>query len=285
MRLLTDPQILSDCSASWVVHANFARSLIYKLRNYHMPLGQDIEALLNFVGGYIVVHEVYAHTAWNATIDDVRGGPVTTMCDDSNLQTLTGCSTEFFQILADINTLASDYSCCSGLDFADPDMLSSLEYRRHHLERQLHGYTPACPIDEPGVDVPETILVTETKRLTGLLHLYSRVDHLGPCDPCISKLSSQILGLIRRIPARSNTILWPLFMVATLGIAPECEEDRVFVLEKLDLLERARQMRYIKKAKRIIVGVWKMRDLKDAETRRGWDILQQVGQLERISLF
>lgn len=215
--------------------------------------------------------------------DDVSGGPVTNICDDSNLQTLTGCSTD--QILADINTLASDYSKYSGLDFANPEMLSSLEYRRHRHERQLHGCAPSVFIDDPGVEVAESVLVTETKRLTGLLHLYSRVDHLDPCDPCISKLASQILGLIRRIPTRPSTILWPLFMVATLGIGPECDAYRVFTLEKLGSLRRERQMRYIKKSMRIIAGVWKIQDLKEAETKVGWDILQQVGQLERIGLF
>lgn len=66
----------------------------------------DLGSLLKFVGGYIITHEVYAHTAWNAEISGDSGGPVTDMCDDSDLQTLTGCSTELFQILADVNTLS-----------------------------------------------------------------------------------------------------------------------------------------------------------------------------------
>ena len=267
------------------MHASFARSLIYKLRGSHTSLDPDIEALLNFVGGYIVVHEVYAHTAWNAAVTDVSGGPVTVMCDDSNLETLTGCSTEFIQILADINTLVTDYSRHSELQLADPDILSDLEHRRYYLERELHARAPLFPIDEPGIDIPYSVLMVEAKRLTGLLHLYSRADHLGPCDPCISDLASRILALVKRLPARSNTVLWPLFMVATLGIGPECDAQRAFILEMLDSMQRERQMRYIKKARRIIAEVWKIRDLREPETRMGWHILQQVGQLERISLF
>ena len=276
---------MSDCSASWVVHASFARSLIYRLRSSHAYLDPDIEALLNFVGGYILVHEVYAHTAWDAAVTDVSGGPVTNMCDDTNLETLTGCSTGFIQILVDLNTLVSDYARHTELTLADPAVHSYLEQRRYYLETELHAHAPPFPIDEPGVDIPYSVLVVEAKRLTGLLHLYSRVDHLGPCDPCIADLASRILALIRRLPARSNTVLWPLFMVATLGIGPERDADRAFILETLDSMQRERQMRYIKKARRIIVEVWKMRDLKEPETRRGWHILQQVGQLERISLF
>lgn len=259
--------------------------MVHKLRRSHACLDPDIEALLNFVGGYIVVHEVYAHTAWNADIADVSGGPVTALCDDSNLETLTGCSTDFIQILADINTLVTEYSRHSELELADSAVLSDLERRRYHLERQLHTRAPGFPVDDPEVKVPHGVLVVEVKRLTGLLHLYSRVDHLGPCDPSISALASRILALIKRLPVRSNTILWPLFMVATLGIGPECDADRAFILETLDSLQRERQMRYIKKAKRIVTEVWKIRDLRGPETRMGWHILQHVGQLERISLF
>lgn len=207
------------------------------------------------------------------------------MCDDSNLETLTGCSTEFIQILVDINTLVIDYSRHSSMELADPDVLSRLEHQRYHLERQLHARAPGFSIDDPGIDVPYSVLMIEAKRLTGLLHLYSRADHLGPRDPSISDLASRILALIKRLPVRSNTVLWPLFMVATLGIGPECDADRAFVLEILDSLQRERQMRYIKKARRIIAEVWKIRDLREPETRMGWHILQQVGQLERISLF
>lgn len=281
-------QILSDCSASWVVHAKFARSLIREFRDNHGSSDEDIEALFNFVGGYIVVHEVYAHTAWNAGVPDMSesaDGPVTAMCDDSNLQTLTGCSTEFFQILANINSLASSYSQYSKLNYPDPNVLWSLQHRRQTLERQLHARAPDFDIDDPEADVPESALVLETKRLTGLLHLYSRVDNLGPYDGCIPSLAARILALVARIPARSNTILWPLFLVATLGLGSERDADRAFVLQKLDTLLRMRQMRYIKKTRRIVTEVWKIRDLREPDMRMGWDILQQVAQMERISLF
>lgn len=73
-------------------------------------------------------------------------------------------------------------------------------------------------------------------------------------------------------------------MVATLGIGPHCEEERVFILQKIDALQQQRQVRYIKKARRIIMGVWKLRDAQDAEMRMGWGILQHVAQKGRISL-
>lgn len=248
----------------------------------------DLSSLLNFVGGYIVTHEVYAHTAWNADVSDDSRGPATDMCDDSNLQTLTGCSTEFFQILADVNTLASDYARYSRNDFADPAVLAGLDHRRHELERQLHSYGPNLYPVEDGQGQPsqpsENSLTLDIRRLTGLLHLYSRIDHLGPDDPCVSNLASQILHLISQAPIRSNIVLWPLFMVATLGIGPHCDEERVFILQRIDALQQQRQMRYIKKARRIIVGVWKLRDARDAEMRMGWGILQQVARQERISL-
>ncbi|KAJ3545493.1 hypothetical protein NM208_g2482 [Fusarium decemcellulare] len=259
--------ILSDCSASWVVHSNFARSLIYDYCNNHTTSDTEVEALFRFVGGYIVVHEAYAHTAWRTGVLTTSTA-VTTMCDDSTLQTLTGCSTDFIQILVDINSLAIDYSEYWKLSHPTPEMLSSLEQRRLILERQLHVCATGTTEHILGSNRCQDMdLVLETKRLTGLLHLYSRLDHLGPHDPCISNLSLQILGLIEKIPARSNTILWPLFMVATLGIGSECDSERAFILDKLCSLQNERQMRYIKKARRIIVEVWQLRDLNEAELR------------------
>ncbi|KAF4455103.1 hypothetical protein FALBO_15712 [Fusarium albosuccineum] len=249
--------ILSDCSASWVTHSNFARSLINDYHNNHTTFDTEVEALFRFT--------------------DVLTNPtaVTSMCDDSTLQTLTGCSTQFIQILVDINSLASDYSEYWKLLYPTQEVLSALEQRRLSLERKLHGCVTLTDELVLGPDECRDMdLVLETKRLTGLLHLYSRLDHLGPQDPCISNLSSRILSFIEQIPARSNTILWPLFMVATLGIGPECDPERGFILDKLHSLQKERQMRYIKKARRIIIEVWQLRDLNQAELRMGWEILE-----------
>ena len=276
---------MSDCSNWWVVHSDFARSLVYKFRTTHPSCDADLEALFNFVGGYIVVHEVYAHTAWNATASTSYKGQVTDMCDDANLQTLTGCSTDFLQLLADVNALAADFTTCSKLDYVDPELLTSLEHRRHDLERRLHDGARSDRLDDPNAEVSESQLTIELKRLTGLLHLYSRLDHLGPRDPTISQLSTRILSLIARLPVRSNIILWPLFMVATLGVGLGCDSDRAFILSKLDQLQRTRQMRYIKKARDITLEVWKVRDLKETGIGMGWDILDQTSRMERISLF
>jgi hypothetical protein len=276
---------MSDCSSSWVVHSDFARCLISSFRNLQRSFGQDVDALLDFVGGYVIVHEVYAHTAWNANSSVGYDSPVTHMCDDANLQTLTGCSTGFLQILADLNSLVASFKASSQLDYVDPATLASLDQRRYDLEKQLHECAPAGGFESFEQESPHSAIAIEIKRLTGLLHLYSRIDHLGPADPCIAGLASRILNLISQIPPRSNTILWPLFMVATLGIGAECDDERTFILEKIELLQRKRQMRYIKKARDIITEVWKVRDLRESELHTGWNILEQVAQSERISLF
>ena len=128
------------------------------------------------------------------------------------------------------------------------------------------------------------MLVAETKRLTGLLYLYSRIDHLGPQDPCISQLTSQILSLIPQIPLRTNTVLWPLFMVSVLGVQPECDQDRVMVLERLDALQQRRQLGNVRKARDIMEKVWNMRDLEERAVGMGWEILEFTSKQEKISL-
>lgn len=276
---------MSDCSTWWVVHSDFARLLVRKFRTAQRSCDSDLEALFNFVGGYIVVHEVYAHTAWNVTASTSYNGLITDMSDDANLQTLTGCSTDVLQLLADVNALAADLAACSKQDYVDPQVLHNLEQRRHDLEQKLHKGACSEDLDDPTVEVSESHLTIELKRLTGLLHLYSRLDHLGPRDSSIAQLSTRILDLITRVPTRSNIILWPLFMVATLGIGSGCDSDRAFILSKLDQLQRKRSMRYIKKARDIAIEVWKVRDLTEPGLRMGWDILDQAARMERISLF
>lgn len=111
------------------------------------------------------------------------------MCDDFNLETLTGSSTGLFQILADLDTLAADHAKYSRSDYADPKLLNDLDLRRHTLERQLYSYAPTKGSSHSSPQHPdasaESALTLNIRRLTGLLHLYSRIDHLEPDDACV----------------------------------------------------------------------------------------------------
>jgi hypothetical protein len=275
-------QISHDCSDSWVLHANFGRSLIQSIEG--RVYDPDIQALFTFANAYIVSHEIFAHTAWSPSQNHDYDNAIAELSDDENLQTMTGCSKDFLHILSCINVLAADVKRCSESEYTTHEEAKSLDRRRLELERRLHGWNRDQQPDNLDDNIPEGILIAETKRLAGLLYLYSRTSHLGPRDPCILRLTSRILHLISKVTFRTNAVLWPLFMVATLGVRPECDADRAAVLERLDCLQRTRQLGSVKKARKLIDNVWRIRDLQASASNLGWDILEMTACQDKISL-
>lgn len=262
-----------------MLHASFGRALIQSIKESSI-CDPDIQALFTFANAYIVSHEIFAHTAWSPSQRQDYDDAIAKLSDDESLQTMTGCSKDFLQMLSSINALAADVKKPSGSTPA-----KSIDERRLELERRLHGWNrDQQPDDLDDDDIAEGVLVAETKRLAGLLYLYSRTSYLGPRDPYMLKLTSRILHLISKVSSRTNAILWPLFMVATLGVRPECDADRAAVLERLDCLQRTRQLGSVKKARKVIDSVWRIRDLQASAANLGWDILEMTACRDKISL-
>ncbi|KAL2136227.1 hypothetical protein VTI74DRAFT_4857 [Chaetomium olivicolor] len=184
--------------------------------------------------------------------------------DDPTIQTLTGCSHQLLSLISKTSQLAYNQAVLGPT--------AEFTACRNHLERQL---TKLCqPISHDATpDEAELALVAETKRLTALLYLYSRIDNAGPQEPHMVRLTAKILSLIQRASLRTNTILWPLFMVGTLGVRPEDDEHRKVVLERLAALQETRQLGNVKKARQIIEDVWKARDLRKSEATNAWSVL------------
>lgn len=243
----------------------------------------DVQALFTFAGAYIVSHEILAHTAW-ASSPSVAYSTSLAALSDSNIRTLTGCSRDLLKIVSEISSLASDIKQGADSAVSEAETLRQLNARGDILERQLHSWPPSHEAGHADESLAERSLVAEMKRLTALLYLYSRTRHLGPNDACIVRLTSRILRLIPQITLRTNTVLWPLFMVATLGVRPESDADRAVVLGRLDSLQRTRQLGNVKKARQIIESVWKMRDLRESVANLAWGVLQLASGPDRISL-
>ena len=114
------------------------------------------------------------------------------------------------------------------------------------------------------------------------MYLYGRLDEAGPQETHMVKITNEILGLIQHISVRTNTLLWPLFIVAVMGIRTEDEENRTFLLEKLAALQESRQLGNVNKARRLIEDVWNARNLHPSQTWKGWSVLE--GRYNAISL-
>lgn len=199
--------------------------------------------------------------------------------DPESLQTLTGFSKDLLILLSEINSLGS---ISDDLDTSMGQPLSGDQKRqRDDIERRLHCLNKNVH-DDVIPPYEETHSISEAKRLAALMYLYARLDRAGPHEPCMVRLTSKILSIIPNISLRTNTVLWPLFITATLGIRPESDEDRKMVLGRLAALQKTRQLGNVKKARQVIESVWKARDLKFSNSGLGWDILR--GRHQTISL-
>lgn len=168
-----------------------------------------------------------------------------------------------------------------------------LRRRRDSIERRLHQLAkfPSPSVNNTRTHSPgllkgtsdlEMGRICEVKRLAALMYLYARIDLSDPYKPHMVRLTDEIIRLIGGISTRTNTVLWPLFIVATLGVRPDCEDDRLVVLTKLSDLQQTRQLGNVRKARGVIEDVWKARDLRLSDAFKGWDILH--GRLDTISL-
>lgn len=157
-----------------------------------------------------------------------------------------------------------------------------IKARRDDIERRIHQLEVPIYEDPISTGSDNGHMIAESKRLAALMYLYARIDNANPFNPHMVRLTTQILSILPEISLRTNTILWPLFIVATLGVRPESDEDRKLILERLDALQQTRQLGNVKKARRIIEDVWKARDLRSSAALLGWSIL--AGRHGTISL-
>ncbi|EPE04131.1 zn 2cys6 transcription factor [Ophiostoma piceae UAMH 11346] len=239
---------------------------------------------------------------------------------DNLFRTLTGCSKDLVTLISEVTELAQhpdidQLRLASGQAPSTPIPVSPstamaslaltptahtgdetnctiyLQQRRDHIERGLHMLVekPAAGMNahdwtdsSPSSSEGQMRHICEAKRLAALMYLYSRIDCSDPYKPHMVRLTQRIIELISGISTRTNTVLWPLFIVATLGVRPDCEDDRLVVLTKLTELQQTRQLGNVRKARQVIEDVWKARDLRASDAMRSWDILH--GRLDTISL-
>ncbi|KAI1765289.1 fungal-specific transcription factor domain-containing protein [Hypoxylon sp. FL1150] len=260
-------EISKDCSDSWTVHSDFARSFLSSRLGDVRSLSAEQEALLYFAVTYFVSHDILAATG--GTLVEAAG-MVSEMCKSTNNSTIlgiTGCTKDLLILISEITQMSLLIGQSS-----KKQLPPAVQQRRDNVERLLHQLRQDIP-GEFGSFKSEFAMVAEVKRLTTILYLYSRIDGAGPHEPHIIRITSQILSLLPKISLRTHTGLWPLFIVATLGVRPECDEDRKFLLSRLTELYETRQLANVHKARLIVEDVWKKRDLRP-EDSEGWSILQ-----------
>ncbi|KAI0165746.1 fungal-specific transcription factor domain-containing protein [Xylariaceae sp. FL1272] len=290
-------EILHDCSPSWEMHAKFAKSFLTSERAAAQTHGSEHSRLSKFAAAYFTVHDVFAKTV--CAPEQSWELPVSLHDDTESMDTytLTGCSKDLIGLLAKTSRLAAACNWIGAPQNLDTGTASTAESGNDHIPAEARALRDTierelCQLERLPVNNQSSTLSTlaedeldsieKTKRLATLLYLYTRVDRCHPGHPHIVRLTDQIMALIPKISLRTNTILWPLFMVATLGIRPESDSYRWLVLNKLDALQQNRQLGNVRKARQIIEKVWSARELRNSDALQGWSIL--MGRVDALSL-
>lgn len=280
-------EILEDCSPSWIVHAKFGEALLAS----HKKLEVTNPDVYHFLATWFIVHNVLASTAWGAKAGSVEVNALLASVEESYVQTLTGCSKSLLCLLADITALVdpTDYKSRApgGTELLEPEHTvqttdqAAAKRARDRMERQLCR-APSKSLEDSTLAGSEFCAISELKRLATLMYLYAKIDESSPCEQHMARLTQEMIGLLPRIPLRTNTILWPLFILGTLGVRPESDEHRKIILQTLDALQKTRQLGCVKKARWIVADVWKARDVSTVDAAKGWSILE--GRHRTVSL-
>jgi len=159
-------------------------------------------------------------------------------------------------------------------------LLARIQSRRDDIERRLHCLQQNVPkrpdsVDDWSSSRAELKAIAESKRLAALLYLHVRLDSSRPDHPHIARITARILGLLPHISVRTNTLLWPLFIVGIMGVQNASDTDKLLVLQLFNAMQRTRQLGNIKRARRIVEEVWRQRDLRGSEAV-GWHELQNI---------
>lgn len=156
---------------------------------------------------------------------------------------------------------------------------------RNDIEASLQVLRQTLP--SFAADQEDLLRIAETKRLTALLFLRERLGNptisanIQPNDiplydstpnpnaivpgavetslsACKGRLVSAIISLISTLPD-SATLLWPLFVVGNVGL--DDEEQRRFVLERLEGIQKTRNLGSVRRARMVVEDAYRARDL------------------------
>ncbi|CAI6085152.1 unnamed protein product [Clonostachys chloroleuca] len=296
--MLTFFDMSQDASPAWLIHQRCARN-IQALLPITNNLSMTQLDLFRFFRYHFAQHEAFARTAY-----DILDPHAAYVCwfphgleaDMTIIDALLGCSPELISLILEISNLAAQRLSVASTTKGNFESNSRRDEGqaicawRNNIERRLYfleqvlpcspSLSIGCNQDGQGA-IEELGYIAETRRLSALLYMYSRLDHIPPGFAPIDKLTTQILALIPKISLRSHALLWPLFVVGTMGIGvvnPESgDAQRIFVLERLVSLQQTRQLKNVRRAREIVEFVWKMRDLQGPEYMGGWYDIGRVG--------
>jgi hypothetical protein len=191
---------------------------------------------------------------------------------------LLGCSSELMSIVGQITDLARYKS--SSLQGTDDDELLDGRVRRLHARLEsLEQWTPledarsASGSSSASSSSSTVLLTAESKRQAALVFIAAALDDVPVGSPSLASLVRTTLDTLLAIPADelSPGLLWPLFVT---GCEADDDRARLDVLSRFEAMDTRLGFGNIRRARAVVLTVWKQRDLlsaagKTATTARG----------------
>ncbi|KAI1850704.1 hypothetical protein JX266_003986 [Neoarthrinium moseri] len=265
--------VFDESEGNWSLHLNGAKNILHNLANIR---GGYVR--YNFLYTWFLYHEVLGE--FSNPLQYYPDGPISLhFRRDMHLDTAVivgslGCSVEVMEIISYVNGLRA-------LELSgDSTSLSAEEKSRHNDER--HAIENRLSSLDQRLDSVYANRLTQHQRTMILTtaELYRLATYLYFQRCCITGQASELRGMyldqafhvLRSLDICTSP--WPLFVIACES---ETDEQRIEVLQMLDMMVSERSIGNIYVLRDIIESFWKQQDLQAdngrASSVKWWDLV------------
>ncbi|RAL03210.1 Zn(II)2Cys6 transcription factor [Aspergillus ibericus CBS 121593] len=256
--------ISHESDPSWVTHLQGGLDLIN-----HVPYNaMSSPSLRRFFTMYFVAHAIMSRTA---SPGKRRGKSKYSWSEDDDLDeidTIMGCSRRLLGLINEISDLpiaGKDAGTTPSDNGTGKRPIDTTIAKASKIACSLSTITQALPPHSQDRD--DLSQIAETKRLAALIYLIGRVSNANIIiDEGTNKVAliNMLVNIISTLPD-SATLLWPLYILGHAGL--EDEDQRRFVLDRLERMQRVRNLGSIRRARVAVKHAFQVFDMRLSAAR------------------
>ncbi|RDK40323.1 MFS general substrate transporter [Aspergillus phoenicis ATCC 13157] len=230
--------ISDECAPSWVTHLQGGLDLLYQFpckptANY---------SLRRFFNMYFVAHAIMSRTA---TPQFCHGNGMFSWSENDDLDeidTIMGCSRRLMLLINDISELPEAARIATAL-------INIKQFLPKHSS-----------------DRNDLARIAETKRLAAIIYLFNRIDGTAYYTDVMNETKSDkntfisaLINVMSHLPDTA-TLLWPLYILGHASL--EDEDHRRFVLDRLERMQRTRNLGSVRRARMAVKHAFRVVDVR-----------------------
>ncbi|OJJ68097.1 hypothetical protein ASPBRDRAFT_58147 [Aspergillus brasiliensis CBS 101740] len=230
--------ISDECAPSWVTHLQGGLDLLHRFPCIRTANG----SLRRFFNMYFVAHAIMSRTA---TPEISHGNGMFSWLDNDDLDeidTIMGCSRRLMLLINDISELPVDTRIATALI-------------------EIKQFLP-----QHSGDRNDLARIAETKRLAAMIYLFNRLDGTTYYADVMTEIKADkvtfinaLINVMSQLPDRA-TLLWPLYILGHASL--EDEDHRRFVLDRLERLQRTRNLGSVRRARMAVKHAFRVVDVR-----------------------